>query len=235
MSLLNTASPWTSSQTIKRTPSIGKRKTQRAIPKPKKDDNSNYDNDDDAAAGADDDNGFWTDILDHNENSLSESMKSTITMNEERGHTVNDMLNKITASSAGDGLVDFRPVSSPGLAKNTNEGFESPLLKRAAGLPQSGGAHEYVPSDIGMDALSNYNKSYEAGAILGKPYYSMNKSSDDGNSVVMQKLNYITHILEDLQLEKTSNITEELILYSFLGVFVIFMVDSFARVGKYHR
>jgi hypothetical protein len=84
-----------------------------------------------------------------------------------------------------------------------------------------------------MDALSNYNKSYEAGAILGKPYYSTNKSSDDGG--VMQKLNYITHILEDIQLEKTSNITEELILYSFLGVFIIFMVDSFARVGKYHR
>jgi hypothetical protein len=51
----------------------------------------------------------------------------------------------------------------------------------------------------------------------------------------MQKLNYITHMLEEIQMEKTSNITEELILYTFLGVFVIFIVDSFARVGKYHR
>jgi hypothetical protein len=51
----------------------------------------------------------------------------------------------------------------------------------------------------------------------------------------MQKLNRITNILEDIQMEKTSNITEELILYSFLGVFVIFVVDSFARAGKYHR
>ena len=93
---------------------------------------------------------------------------------------------------------------------------------------------EYVPSDIGMDTLSNYTKSYEAGGILGKPYYST-KSDDGSNNGIMQKLNYITHILEDIQLEKTSNITEELILYSFLGVFVIFMVDSFARVGKYHR
>ena len=227
MSFIISASPYSSSHSIKRTSSIGKRKTQRAPPKPKKHDD---DNDDD-----DNDNGFWTDILD-NDNSLSESMKSTITMNEERGHTVNDMLNKITASSAGDGLADFKPVSSPSLAKKNSdaEGFESPLLKRAAGLPPMG-SPEYVPSDIGMDSLSNYNKSYEAGGILGKPYYSINKPSDDGNSGIMQKLNYITHILEDLQLEKTSNITEELILYSFLGVFVIFMVDSFARVGKYHR
>jgi hypothetical protein len=152
-------------------------------------------------------------------------------MNEERGKTIDAMLNKITASSAGGNLVDFKPVSSPDLAKNNNnnEGFESPLLKRAAGITTP----DYVASDFGMDALSNYNKSYEAGGILGKPYYSV--KSDDGNNGIMQKLNYITHILEDLQLEKTSNITEELILYSFLGVFVIFMVDSFARVGKYHR
>ena len=218
-SLLNTASPWNSSQTIKRTPSFGKRKTQRAVPKPSP-----------QAENDADDNGQWTDIIDH-DNSLSESMQSTITMNEERGNTINDMLNKITASSVGDGLVDFKPISSPDLAKNRKEeGFESPLLKKAAGLSSP----EYVPSDIGMDALSNYTKSYEAGGILGKPYYS-GKSDDGSNNGIMQKLNYITHILEDIQLEKTSNITEELILYSFLGVFIIFMVDSFARVGKYHR
>jgi hypothetical protein len=220
-SLLNTASTCNSSKTIKRTPSFGKRKTQRAVPKPP----PQAENDADA-----DDNGLWTDIIDH-DNSLSESMQSTITMNEERGNTINDMLNKITASSVGDGLVDFKPISSPDLAKNRKEeGFESHLLKKAAGFSSP----EYVPSDIGMDALSNYNKSYEAGGILGKPYYS-GKSDDGSNNGIMQKLNYITHILEDIQLEKTSNITEELILYSFLGVFVIFMVDSFARVGKYHR
>lgn len=228
MSLLNSASPYTSSQTIKRTPSIGKRKTQRAPP-PKIEEPKKHREDDED----DEDGGFWTDILDHNNDSISESMKSTITINEERGNTVNDMLNRITSSSAGDGLVDFKPVSSPALGKSNKktEGFESPLLKKAAGVP------EYVPSDFGMDALSNYNKSYEAGGILGKPYYSINKpAADDGSSGnIMQKLNHITHILEDLQMEKTSNITEELILYSFLGVFVIFMVDSFARVGKYHR
>ena len=43
------------------------------------------------------------------------------------------------------------------------------------------------------------------------------------------------HLLEDQQEHKTDNITEELILYMFLGVFVIFVVDSFARAGKYTR
>ena len=40
---------------------------------------------------------------------------------------------------------------------------------------------------------------------------------------------------EEQQGERTNNVSEELILYSFLGIFIIFIVDSFARVGKYVR
>jgi hypothetical protein len=198
MSLLNTASPWSSSDTKKRIPSIGKRRTQRA--REKKDD------DDDSEAD------------------ISESMQSTISQNAERGKTVYDMLNKITSSDSGDDLADFKPVAPPSLAQ-IKEGFDS---STDADIPNS------VPYDTGFEHLSSYAKSYEAGGILGKPYYA-NKGSANSGDPVMQKLNHITHILEELQMEKTSNITEELILYTFLGVFVIFVVDSFARVGKYHR
>ena len=215
MSLLNTASPWNSSgsDTRRRIPVIGKekRKTQKA-PLPLRDE--------------DIDNSGLSSYLDDDECEISESMQNTVALNESRGNTINDLLNKITSSEAGAGLADFKPIQKD--LANPREGFESPLLKMAAGIP------EYGPSDIGSDNLSNYNKSYEAGAILGKPYYNQSVKTG-GEDSVMQKLNYITHILEDIQMEKTSNITEELILYTFLGVFTIFIVDSFARVGKYHR
>jgi hypothetical protein len=51
----------------------------------------------------------------------------------------------------------------------------------------------------------------------------------------MEKMNYIIHLLEQQQNEKTSHITEEFVLYAFLGVFVIFVVDAFSRGGKYVR
>ena len=35
--------------------------------------------------------------------------------------------------------------------------------------------------------------------------------------------------------EKNSYVTEELILYVFLGIFIIYVLDSFVRVGKYTR
>jgi len=55
------------------------------------------------------------------------------------------------------------------------------------------------------------------------------------NDVLLNKLNYMINLLEDQQDERTNNVTEEVVLYSFLGVFIIFVVDSFARVGKYIR
>jgi hypothetical protein len=76
---------------------------------------------------------------------------------------------------------------------------------------------------------------------VNKPYYHHqyeNFSPPDttpSQEVLMQKLNYMINLLEEQQDEKTNNVTEEVVLYSFLGIFIIFVIDSFARVGKYVR
>ena len=84
---------------------------------------------------------------------------------------------------------------------------------------------------------ANYNKSEH-----NKNYYSnsqsfsnTNEANNDTNKVLIEKLNYMINLLEEQQDQRTGNITEEVVLYSFLGVFIIFIVDSFARVGKYVR
>ena len=66
------------------------------------------------------------------------------------------------------------------------------------------------------------------------PYYT--QMSQAGNKdQLLEKLNYMIHLLEEQKDEKTGHVMEELILYSFLGVFIIYIVDSFARAGKYTR
>ena len=69
------------------------------------------------------------------------------------------------------------------------------------------------------------------------PYY--NQMSLGGNAPnrdeLLTKLNYMIHILEEQQDQKTGHVTEEVVLYSFLGIFIIFVIDSFARAGKYVR
>uniref|UniRef100_A0A6C0KPY2 Uncharacterized protein n=1 Tax=viral metagenome TaxID=1070528 RepID=A0A6C0KPY2_9ZZZZ len=59
--------------------------------------------------------------------------------------------------------------------------------------------------------------------------------TNDSNLVLLEKLNYMINLLEEQQDQKTGNVTEEVVLYCFLGVFIIFVIDSFARVGKYVR
>jgi len=82
---------------------------------------------------------------------------------------------------------------------------------------------------------SDSNASYYEHFV---PNFSTTNDSQQINGVnneLMQKLNNILHLLEEQKDSKTSNVTEELILYLFLGVFIIYTVDSFTKVGKYTR
>jgi hypothetical protein len=87
--------------------------------------------------------------------------------------------------------------------------------------------------------VPNYNHSNKS--ENNKNYYSSESSNfvssapNDSNQVLIEKLNYMINLLEEQQDQKTGSDTEEVVLYSFLGVFIIFVVDSFTKVGKYTR
>ena len=55
------------------------------------------------------------------------------------------------------------------------------------------------------------------------------------NSSLSDRINYMIQLLEEQKDEKTGRVTEEIILYVFLGIFVIFVLDSFVKTGKYSR
>ena len=58
---------------------------------------------------------------------------------------------------------------------------------------------------------------------------------DRTQQVLLEKINYMIYLLEQQKKEKSKHTTEEFVLYSFLGVFVIYLADSFARSGRYIR
>ena len=60
--------------------------------------------------------------------------------------------------------------------------------------------------------------------------YSTQFKTNNCNDELLKRLDNILHLLEEQQEEKTSYITEELILYVFLGIFVIYVLDSFVAV-----
>tara|TARA_Y100000994_G_scaffold240063_1_gene234370 strand:+ start:189 stop:737 length:549 start_codon:yes stop_codon:yes gene_type:complete len=68
------------------------------------------------------------------------------------------------------------------------------------------------------------------------PYYTqMSEQPVSKDNDLLTKLDKILFLLQEQKDEKSGHVTEELILYSFLGIFLIFVTDSFARAGKYMR
>jgi len=168
-----------------------------------------------------------------------------------RNNKVSSLLDKLTSANTDDdnGLGNFNPISPPSLNNkkdiedNVNELQYMPPIPRfknagtASNIYGSQTSSGYGGNDIKSAIYSNYNKSYEAPVQLSRsPYYSnMGITNASGDNKLLEKINYMIHLLEQQQNEKTDNITEEFILYSFLGIFIIFVVDSFARAGKYTR
>jgi hypothetical protein len=77
---------------------------------------------------------------------------------------------------------------------------------------------------------------HSANQYMPSVFQASSNATDVANKdVLLQKLDHIISLLEDQQDAKTGHVTEELVLYCFLGVFIIFIVDSFARAGKYVR
>ena len=126
-------------------------------------------------------------------------------------------------SNDGTGLADFKPPPKPILTKQPEQIEENTV-------DSSLSPNDYNNLDDNKVNTEFYNKYV--------PYYNeaQNNVNVSGNKdKLFEKLNYMIHLLEENKEYKTQNVTEELILYMFLGIFVIFIVDSFARSGKYVR
>ena len=87
----------------------------------------------------------------------------------------------------------------------------------------------YNPNNLNNQNANPSNRLYH------RMNYDQASNVAPTQDVLLQKINYMISLLEDQQDERTNNVTEEVVLYSFLGIFIIFIVDSFAKVGKYVR
>ena len=90
-----------------------------------------------------------------------------------------------------------------------------------------------------LNKYSYFNESYKDNFLNStiNEYSNIRENNNIGNNndKLIKQLDYIIHLLEEEQNSKTNHLTEELILYLFLGVFIIFVLDSFARASKYVR
>lgn len=237
MSLVSYASPWNNNEPNKKRTST-MRKTYKKLPE------NNENNEVEQ----------FTDI----ENSTTPktnspcSIEDMQTLNDNKTSRVNDLLNQMSNASLShenNKMGEFKPIAHPSInvkkdmdsmASNREYTPTAPSILAASNSFKStnDNMQQYKANDNYAEKYDNYNKSYQrVRTKAAQPYYS-NMAIGNGNGLddkMMEKINYMIHLLEEQQHEKTNNITEEFLLYTFLGVFVIYVIDSFARTGKYIR
>ena len=227
MSLLNTASPWTSDDPTKKRQS-SMRKTFKL--KTQENDVKGVDMDIKIESPEN-----FVSMSEQYELSKSrpQSIDQTQKIQQDRDTRVNDLLNKITTvEDSNNKLGSFQPLlPNPNLnSKKEDTGINPPVLN-TMNRQKLG---NYAANDTPTSIYSNYQSSY-GNPTLFKKDTPMAPVPAIRDNKLMEKINYMIQLLEEQQHEKTNNITEEFILYTFLGVFIIFVVDSFSRAGKYTR
>ena len=243
--LLSSASPWASSdtaQTKKRTPSLSMTR------------NKTIKNNTSRITSA---NGLMDDVgSEYNDTALSydsvEDLQEKTQLRNSKVQEILQNMNTVDSGSgsgsgsdssiedAGQGLANFSPLplfSSPKPEPPSDPSATTPSYYSL----NSGSRNEGGP--LGNSYYHAYSDKSKMGNI---PYYSMDRmqhtaANSNSNSVnphqdkILEKLNKMIYLLEEQQNEPTKHITEEFILYTFLGIFIIFIVDSFSKTGKYTR
>jgi hypothetical protein len=233
MSLLTYASPWTSDEgnNKKRTPTIRKNtKTSTIV------------ND----SGGEPEE-YTTTANAPTSNNAPISLDEVKNYQDEKGTKVHELLNKMSAmDSENDGahLANFSPLAPPVLSAKPQytQKQSNPYGEPELNNPNNAKSmYVYSADDRSLGNLPNYQNVYENKMLFqkDKPYYA-NMGIPTGSTTgmdnkLMERINYMVHLLEEQQHEKTANVTEEFLLYTFLGVFVIYVVDTFSRNGKYVR
>jgi len=201
-------------------------------------------------------------IREENNKRLSSSLNRTIknrnnneindNKNRERNRRIqkllndNNMNNNLTNNESDD-LEDFNPPSHPAIQepkKIVKENFtfdkiKSELLdnqqedelenQKQNDNPVNKENFQQLPANNLQQYYEKYNAYLNSENNYNKQYMSVS------NEELLKKIDNILFLLEEQRETRTNYVTEELILYVFLGIFVIYLVDSFVKVGKYIR
>lgn len=175
-------------------------------------------------------------------NNINKVLAKLHTLNDEDNDTDNDTINykdlhtgensysNINESNISDMNIDQKRFFDQNSVKGQNNQQDQPDENNISNYNNPNVVYSNLNDSYNpkLSYLNNENKQQNF-------YNEQSNGTLFDNKQLLTKLDYIIHLLEEQHNEKTNHITEELILYLFLGIFIIFVLDSFARASKYTR
>lgn len=142
--------------------------------------------------------------------------------------------NNLTEENDEDSLYNFNPppiAESSALERMDNEDENNENIEYSIENFEVHPEEEYLEeNDEPLYAEKYYTKE-----LNNIPDYNFTQNMPSTDKYLEKKLDYVIKLLEQQKNEKTDHVTEELVLYTFLGIFIIYIADSFVKVGKYVR
>ena len=149
---------------------------------------------------------FYASPIDYKNNDLETKIKSE-----------KNKIDKNTLMTLQQGTLEESPTNITEMHKNLKEENDNELSN-----------FYKTESDIKVSPQYKTNDYMIMNAI--EPTKSTNTNKD-----LIVKMNKILEMFEDQKEIKTTQKNEEIVLYCFLGVFIIYIMDSFVSIGKYSR
>lgn len=162
-------------------------------------------------------------------------------------------MNSRQVDNGGHNLADFKPLDHPMVNVKKPEIISgdaptylptvNPLYNQAPPSYQtSKPSSVFSASNSDQYPKNDYHQVYQAPPPLASSssssYYYGNGGGVNaiGNDPkLLDKINYMIHLLEDQKNEKTNHTLEEFVMFTLVGVFIIYVLDSFSRSGRYVR
>jgi hypothetical protein len=181
-------------------------------------------------------------------------------MKQDRAARMNQLIMEHTAPDNDERLGNFTPLEPPKLTRlplqddssysgatnggstkgNTDTNFISPVYTDDTTNQYSNYRYIYetaptIPAFSGGYAQRRQGTAYAKNMSPGFMSPGLEPGSRRDMDKIWERLNYMTMLLEEQHNERTRFVTEEFVLYTFLGIFMIYIVDGFSRSGKYVR
>lgn len=173
------------------------------------------------------------------------------TANKQLVHSIIDKMTTLGENNAGGGLSDYKPFDDTDPLSHSQP-HPQPIYGDAANHESANPTNSSIQTNSNLGGFyTNYSNAYNQRIATptkvetgNAPYYASfgiggGAASTGGGEIsnvkMMERINYMIHLLEEQQMEKTNYVMEEFIMYTFLGVFMIYVCDSFSCAGKYVR
>jgi len=174
------------------------------------------------------------------------------TTRQTRVHELIQQMQSLNVDNDGNNLADFKPLSHPIVNTKKTEGGGDPA-GTGGGMGGFDNLPTYVPpanprftpqvsqrptfsaNNLNLDKNSDYRAAYQPPPQIPKYTGGTGGPLPKNDDRLMDKINYMIHLLEEQANEKTNNVLEEFVMFSLVGVFLIYVLDSFSRSGRYVR